>query len=308
MKRAPGTAQEPLSASQALIISLLLGLVGVAQGCMPAAIGANEKLVADRIASNPEIRSLSVPSADFDLYFRSAGAAKEVQLLWIHGTPGGWSDIAGLMVDDSFLERGRIISIDRPGWGLSQSRGQQRMATTFEEHSTLLQPLLEQLHDEYPEVPLIAAGHSWGSPMAAYLGARHPDLVDGVVALAGPFDPSLKILRWYNHAGRLPGVRTLIGSTLRRSNIEMFLLPGEVQAAQEVWQTLKRPLLIIHGKDDTLVPIAHVDYAARLFANTQTHILKLDDQGHLLQFEQPALIGRCALALARQDMSACLGR
>ena len=144
--------------------------------------------------------------------------------------------------------------------------------------------------------------------MAAYLGARHPELIDGVVALAGPFDPSIGILRWYNHAGRLPGVRTLIGSSLRRSNTEMFLLPGEVEAAQPVWRQLQRPLLIIHGIDDTLVPVAHVDYAEQLFTKTRTHVLKLENQGHLLQFEQPALIGRCALALAREQLDSCLNR
>ena len=292
-------------------VSVTLGLIsmmGLAGCSMPAAIEANEELVADRIDGNASIESHVLEQPNCDLHYRAVGRADEAVVLWIHGTPGGWSDIAGLMVDDAFTTRARLVSIDRPGWGGSQFRPKPRMAGTFAEHSELLEPLLRRLKAQYPDVPLIAAGHSWGAPMAAVLGADHPTLVDGVLALAGPFDPSLRILRWYNYAGRLPVVSWLIGAGLRNSNKEMFRLEGEVDEAQEQWRSLAVPLIVVHGEEDSIVPVAHAAYAASLFDPAQTHILRLPQQGHLLQFERTALIGRCALALARKDPAGCRER
>lgn len=256
-------------------------------------------------AADPRISAHNLRTGNFNLHYRSVGSAEAAVALWIHGTPGSWADIVGLMRDRSFTEQVRLVSIDRPGWGASQFVNAPRLAGTFAEHSKLLRPLLQRLHDEHPSVPLVVAGHSWGAPMVATLGADHPDLVDGIVALAGPFDPAIRILRWYNYAGALPGIRTLIGGTLRNSNEEMFQLRDEVRAAQNAWRDLRVPMAIVQGLDDGLVPIAHLEHAERLFRPELLRVLRVPDQGHLLQFQRTPLIGRCVLALARADLADC---
>ena len=291
-----------------LFFALLMALPMLSGCFMPQAIEDNQNLVSSQLEGNPAVVSHDLPQGEFSLHYRTVGTPEEAVLLWIHGTPGGWSDIAGLMVDTDFTGRARLVSIDRPGWGRSQFVKEPRMAGTFDEHSALLKPLLAQLKAQYPEVPLIVAGHSWGAPMAVVLGADYPGLVDGVLAIAGPFDPELPILRWYNYAGRLPGISWLIGSGLRNSNQEMFLIEDEVDAAQARWQRFERPLLVLHGELDSIVPIAHAGYAEKTFRADTTTVIRLPEQGHLLQFERTALIGRCALALAHGRPGECQER
>ncbi|MEM6709456.1 MAG: alpha/beta hydrolase [Pseudomonadota bacterium] len=272
---------------------------------MPQPIEDHQKLFAERIASNPDIVAAELRLPGFRLHYRSVGAPKDAVMVWIHGTPGGWGDIAQLMLDDAFLSRARLVSLDRPGWGASRFEPEARMAGTFDEHGALIEPLLQQLRATFPGVPLIVAGHSWGAPMAVWLGASYPELVDGVLALAGPYDPTIRILRWYNYAARIPGIPTLIGRALRNSNEEMFLLRDQITAAERLWHRLRVPLIVVHGADDSLVPSGHVDYARRVFPEATTRVLVLPDQGHLLQFQRTELIGRCALALATGRLDDC---
>lgn len=280
-----------------------LTLVSVV-GCMPDEIREHQAYINAEVETDATIAVANLAADDFNLHVRSAGEAKGAVVLWIHGTPGGWSDIGRLMRNVAFLERAKLVSIDRPGWGESQF-DPPRVVPTFAEHSALIKPLLKRLKLDHPGVPLVVVGHSWGAPLLPTLGLDHPDLIDGLIALSGPFDANLAQPRWYNRAASLPGINTLIGYELRASNDEMYALPDELSAESERWPELATPLWIIHGAKDSLVTPAHIDYARAQFGEALEHVLLLPEEGHLLQIKRTELIARCVLAMVADSPETC---
>ncbi|HRC87016.1 MAG TPA: hypothetical protein PK413_15515, partial [Thermoanaerobaculia bacterium] len=57
----------------------------------------------------------------------------------------------------------------------------------------------------------------------------HPELVRGLVLVAGSIDPDLEVQRWYQKAARWPIVRALVPEDLALANDEIRPLNPEVQ-------------------------------------------------------------------------------
>lgn len=264
------------------------------------------------IANHPDLNAGEVTSAQGSLYYRSIGTPKTAVALWIHGTPGGWADIRGLMVDTGFTEQVRLVSVDRPGWGRS-TRSDSATGTTpadnrwgnFNDHSEAFTPLLEKLRTEYPDVPLIVAGHSWGGSFVPTLAANHPELVSGVLILASSIDPALGGPRWYNQFANTWLLQKLLGDALRNANSEIHALQQQLTLQEPRLSELTMPLLFVQGADDKLVSTQNGDFAGRVFDPARSRVVRLPDQGHLLQFERAPLIGRCIIGLATKRLQDC---
>lgn len=260
----------------------------------------HQQFLTERVENNPDIVAADLQQDGFNLHYRSVGTARRAVALWIHGTPGGWSDIGRLMVNQPFTDQVLLVSVDRPGWGRSQYLDQSRVVPTFAEQNRLLAPLLHRVKSQHPSVPLILVGHSWGASLVPTIASEHTQQIAAVLALSGPFDPELAAPRWYNYAARIPPIRWIIGEGLRRSNVEMFALPEQLQSSAPLWRSSLVPTLVLQGEDDGLVPVEHAEFARRTFNPQATTVVRVADQGHLFQFERTPLIGRCVLALAQQ--------
>lgn len=290
-----------------VLIALLLSALclGASVSCvLPTEIREHQAFIESEVRTHPNIEPHNLTVGDFTLHYREVGRAKHALALWIHGTPGSWSDIGRLMRDERFLDSVKLVSIDRPGWGNSRFQDE-RPTPGFAEHSRLIGPLLEQLRRDHPGLPIIVVGHSWGAPLLPTLGLDHPANIDGLIALAGPFDASIAKPRWYNRAASLPGINTLIGQDLRTSNQEMYTLPAELERESERWPSLQIPLWLLHGETDALVPVAHAHFARGAIGDSLQRLVILPDEGHLLHIRQTALIARCVLAMAAGQPDDC---
>jgi len=172
------------------------------------------------LADHPDLEAGQIAGPHGALHYRAIGSAKTAVALWIHGTPGGWADIRGLLLDTAFTTEVRVVSIERPGGGLSAGPAAAPSTSgprwgNFNDHSVALAPLLKQLRAEHPQVPLIVAGHSWGGSFAPTLAADHPELVDGLLLLASSLDPELGKPRWYNRVANTWLVQKLLSASLR---------------------------------------------------------------------------------------------
>lgn len=299
-------------ASSSHLTTKLVAAVLAATLLLNACAGQNadeEQLeqAAANITRHPALSAGSVAVGDQHMHYHSIGTPQLAVVVWIHGTPGGWSDIRRLMADATFTNQVRVVSVDRPGWGLSANTAENAHFRwgDFETHSKLFTPLLVQLRDKHPSVPIIIAGHSWGGSLAPTIAADHVDLVSGVLVAAGGLDPELGAPRWYNRFASTWLVNKLIGLNLRQSNLEVYALQPQLVEQAPRLATLPMPVLVMHGEDDRLVSPRHADFAERRFNPTRTRVVRLPDQGHFLQIQQTKLIGRCLIALATNRLADC---
>jgi len=281
----------------------------VLSGCLiPEEVREYDAFIKTQVLNNPTIVPADLQVGNHRLHYRSVGQATHAVAVWIHGTPGRWSDIGRLLANPTFTAGVRMVSFDRPGWGLSANPAKDFRLGSFAANSNAIGALLRKLKQHYPNVPLIIVGHSWGGSIVPTIALDHPDLVDGAIILAGSLDPSLTEPRWYNRVAALKFINFIIGEKLRGANTEVFALAAELKRQRPNLADVAQPLLVIQGDDDKLVNPANADFAEREFNASNTRVLRLANQGHLLQVERTDLIGRCILAVAKLQIDDCKPR
>lgn len=275
-------------------------------GCLvPDEVREYDTFLRAEVLNNPQIVGADLPVAGNVLHYRSVGKAKQAVAVWIHGTPGSWSDIGRLLADPSFTQQVRLVSIDRPGWGASKQQADSFALGDFGANSDAIGKLLKHLKQQHPEVPLIIVGHSWGGSIVPTIAADHAELVDGAMILAGSLDPELAEPRWFNRLAALNAINFFIGDKLRGANKEVFALGPQLRQQMHHLAGLRQPLLVIQGEQDTLVHPANADFAERHLNSARSRVVRLPNQGHLMQVEQTPLISRCILALAHARLTDC---
>lgn len=232
-------------------------------------------------------------------YLRS-GSVTGQRVIFIHGTPGDAGNLAHFLIgedDDEARQAGgslagfELISVDRLGFGQSD----QAVETSFEEQARAISALLVERDGRWP----ILVGHSLGGPIAARLAGDEPDRVGGLVIVAGSLDPALEGPRWFNHLADFPLVYLLLDRSLQHSNREIMAARCQTEALWAVLAEITAPIVIIHGTDDSLVPVDNVAYMQRRFAlNGRVRAVVLDGANHFIPWQQSDVIRDAILDLA----------
>lgn len=225
----------------------------------------------------------------FTLHWTESGQENNNIIVAIHGTPGGWGAWRAFMQHEDVLENYRILSIDRPGWGNSQfSDG--RIEPQFHYQQAIIEAWLHSYLPEIEPAQVLVMGHSWGATLAASLLADNPEIIDGGVVVAGPFDPLLSEPRWYHNWAKNGLIKSIIGKNMRRSNLEMLPLWEELIVLNESWHKIQKPILLIQGKKDFLVKYKNAEYLQQCLQDKEHKYVRLDDEGHFFIFKKPELI------------------
>lgn len=263
----------PRTAAYMLTILLTLPLLG---GCMPGLRGgALEPQLERRFTRDPQGRAVSYivnREADAALATHDRGP-RPVRVIYIHGTPGSASILRHFIIDP--VPGTDSIAVDRLGFGDSEPVP----VVSYHEQGQAIAALID------PDDPrgVILVGHSLGGPIAARLAADHPDRVSGLVILAGALDPELEKPRWFNHVGGLPVVCWLIGQPLRHSNTELLAAPGQARQLDRGIVNIEAHTVVIHGENDTLVPVENVQYMRRAMTGAASFEAQIiENEGHFI--------------------------
>src|SRR5262245_12885649 len=62
----------------------------------------------------------TIKANGFDLHYAKTGNDTLPTLFFVHGSPGGWVKFMRYMYDKDLLEKYRMVSVDRPGFGYSE--------------------------------------------------------------------------------------------------------------------------------------------------------------------------------------------
>lgn len=274
----------------------------------PKSMKAHQEFVASLPEDYPTVETGYIVGPDMDnpefsLHYKVNGTPMAAVVVWIHGTPGSWEDGARLLVDPSLTETTLVVSIDRPGWGKSKHPQGFANVEGFQRQGELIFPLLESLKSKYPHIPLVLIGHSWGGSVVPFLAREYPHLVDGLIIAAGGMDPSLVNPRWYNRVATTLVASWVLPDNLGKANKEIYSLASDLRLLAEKSNIAPVPMIAIQGMDDKLVDPENINFIEEHYP--QAHILRLEDQGHLLQFERSKLLSKCVLAMIGQILENC---
>ncbi|HYG18114.1 MAG TPA: alpha/beta hydrolase [Ohtaekwangia sp.] len=230
-----------------------------------------------------------------DIHYVQAGDDTKPLVLFVHGSPGSLSAFIDYLADSALLANAFLITTDRPGFGYSNfGTGE----PSLKKQGEALKPIV----DKYKvNKPVILVGHSLGGPLIAQMAVDYPDLIDGLIIVAGSIDPDLEPNEtWFRAPLATPFLRWVVPRSFRASNDEIYQLKPELRRLLPYWKTITCPVIIIHGKKDSLVPYENVAFARKMLVNAQVEYLIKEDMNHFVPWSNPELIKEAVLRLLEQ--------
>ena len=205
-------------------------------------------------------------------YLRS-GDPSGPRIVLVHGSPGdatGWVDY--LLAPPGKVE---MVAVDRLGFGHSAPGP---AANTLAAQATALQTLLPG-----DGRPVVLLGHSLGGAVVAWLAAQRPPQVKAVVLLASSLDPAQEVVHPMQRLAAHWPLRPMLPRAIRQSNHELLGLQDQLHLLQPMLAAVRATVVIVHGTDDDLVPVANVSYMQRHFTGARAlHTKLLDGHNHFL--------------------------
>ncbi len=216
-----------------------------------------------------------------DLGLASMPGDGKTPIIFVHGSPGGWTAWARFLDTPALNKFGPRIAMDRPGFGRSVSAG---VMLDLRRQAALLADLIP------PGPPAVLVGHSLGGPLIAWMAIDHPQKVCGAVMLAGSMAPELEAPRWYNHLADNWLARQLLSPAMSRSNREMMVLRHELERLDAALGQLKRPIIAMQGDQDPLVDPRTADYLEQRWPKDWMRVERLPGKDHFFLWTDPGLV------------------
>jgi pimeloyl-ACP methyl ester carboxylesterase len=242
------------------------------------------------------------------------GAGERTPVLFVHGLGGRWQN--WLENIPRIARRRRVVAIDLPGFGRSQMP---REAISIAAYADVVDRVCDLF--ELESVALVAS--SMGGLIAAELALRFPQrlerlaLVSPVAARMGDFDPApataLLAALARTRLGTPAGIRAIIARPRSRhvafatvvrhptriapdmlwelaggQGADGFAGAFAAMLSHDLREELARvavPALIVHGREDMIVPLADSLWLAQSLPSGQLEIF--EDTGHLAMVERP---------------------
>jgi pimeloyl-ACP methyl ester carboxylesterase len=253
-----------------------IGVALATLGCAPAGpiapAGATDALRSRLTAGSEPFASVS---------YLSAGEAGGARVIMVHGTPGSataWADY--LLSPPPGIE---LLALDRPGFGGS---GPDEAVTRLADQAAAVSALLPP-----DDRPVVLLGHSLGGAVVARVAADHPGRVRALVLLAASLDPALETIHPMQRLGAWAPIRALLPRAIRNANAELMALKPELQALEQDLPRITAKVVIVHGSDDDLVPVANVPFMqARLRAARCVRVVLLEGRNHFLPWNSEAAV------------------
>ncbi len=213
-------------------------------------------------------------------------------VVFVHGSPGSLSAFIDFMADTVLLSKAQLITVDRPGFGESNfGYGEKSVAR----QSSVLKPLIEE---NKRDRSVILVGHSMGGPVISRMAMDYPELIDGLVIVAGSIDPDLEPNEtWFRAPLATPFLRWILPRSFRASNQEIYHLKPELQEMLPLWEKIKASTIIIQGKKDVLVDPSNAYFAKKMIVNAPVELVMVDEMNHFVPWSNPELIRSAIIKL-----------
>ncbi len=275
-----------------LIVSYfaILGVAQLFSGCMTFRL---TKAEVEEQFKNTVFKPIEhkIKVLDREINYAEIGKDSLPVVFFVHGSPGSWSGFSGFMKDNELLQKVKMVSVDRAGFGYSDLGNGEK---SLEKQAAYLKPIVEKYRQK--DKKLILVGHSLGGPMLARMAIDYPELIDNLIFVAPSIDPTLEPSRWYRYILNSVFFRYFIPRSFRASNYEILYLKEELEAMLPFWKTIKQPTILIQGKKDMLVHPDNAKFAQQMLINASSiQIWMKDDMNHFVPWSNPELIKEAIL-------------
>jgi pimeloyl-ACP methyl ester carboxylesterase len=225
--------------------------------------------------------------------YLKAGDENKPLVIFVHGSPGSLDAFLDFMADTILLKQAQLITVDRPGFGYSNFGYAE---PSLQKQASYLKPIVEENKNHRP---IILVGHSMGGPVIARMAMDYPELIDGLVFVAGSVDPELEPNEtWFRAPFATPFLRWILPRSIRASNEELYKLKPELQEMVPLWKKITARVIIIQGKKDVLVPYANAEFAKKMLVSSPSvELVYKDDMNHFVPWSNPELIQQAVLKL-----------
>jgi pimeloyl-ACP methyl ester carboxylesterase len=227
-----------------------------------------------------------------NMSYVKAGDENLPLVIFIHGSPGSLSAFIDFLADTALLKKAQLITVDRPGFGASNFGYAE---PSLQKQAAYLKPILESYKTKRP---IILVGHSLGGPLIVRMAMDYPELIDGLVIVAGSVDPELEPNEtWFRAPLATPFLKWILPRSMRASNDEIYKLKPELQEMLPLWKNVTTPTIVIQGKKDSLVPAGNADFVKKMLINAPLKIVLVDGMDHFVPWSNPELIRNAILEL-----------
>jgi pimeloyl-ACP methyl ester carboxylesterase len=229
------------------------------------------------------------------MHYVKAGDETKPLVVFLHGSPGSLSAFIDFLADTSLLTNALLITADRPGFGYSNfGLGE----PSLQKQSELLKPILEEHKNNRP---IILVGHSLGGPVIARMAIDYPELIDGLIIVAGSIDPDLEPNEtWFRAPLSTPFLSWILPRSFRASNDEIYKLKPELENLRSQLSKITCPVIVIQGEKDSLVDPGNAAYIKKMFTNAHVDQVMVKDMNHFVPWSNPELINDAILKMIKK--------
>ncbi|MBK9014315.1 MAG: alpha/beta hydrolase [Saprospiraceae bacterium] len=231
------------------------------------------------------------------IHYTRSGTEGLPLVLMVHGSPGASDAMLDYLADTSFTRQALVVSVDRPGFGYSDFGKTER---SLKKQAQQLRPLLEKYRKGSGKAILV--GHSYGGPLIARMAMDSPELVDGLVMVAGSIDPQLEPAYWWSRPLDWWILRWMLPGAFRVSNQEILPLKKELEDMLPFWADISCPVTVVQGTKDRLVSAANADFAKKMLPNSRRlKIEMLEGEDHFIMWTKEKMIAEKILDVIAFD-------
>ncbi|MGJ4747837.1 alpha/beta fold hydrolase [Leptospira sp. SA-E8] len=215
-------------------------------------------------------------------------------LIFIHGSPGNWSNYLRYLKDPELLKMYCMLGVDRPGFGKSPGA----IADVNSQAEKILGTLTKLPEIQKGKKSITILGHSYGGPVAARMAALAPEKFQYLFLLAAAMDPEAEEIRWYNIIADTWVVGWILPAEWTHSNSEMLPLKEQLQNLNSEWKKIKAKTIVIQGEEDGLVDPKNLEFVQKNFA-AEIKAYLLPKEGHFLPWKNYDLIHKLLIEFSK---------
>lgn len=213
------------------------------------------------------------------MHYVKTGGDDQPTLFFVHGSPGSWDAYKNYLKDTLLLQKYRMITIDRPGFGYSDFGKAENVETQAE----IIMQFIKTIENKKP---IVLIGHSMGGPVIVKMATLNSHLYSHLVVLAGSVDPKAETPEVWRSVIKKTPMRYLIPGSLRPSNDELWWLKEDLIAMKPQLKNIACKVTIIHGTKDELVPYSNVAFMQKEFVNAKkVDVISKEEAGHFIPWE-----------------------